>query len=204
MINTAQKNVNLHDVATIFAGYPLRGSADALSVGNVSFVQIRNIAPNTGVNWNSVAKVSLLTQKFSNWLENGDILFTARGSNNYALALNKLPKKTVCAPQFFVLRIKNKDLITPDFLAWQINQRPAQDYFKKTAVGSRLLNIRRPALESLKIAIPSLRKQNLIVNMWKAGIAEQKVMQHLIQTRNKQLEAIAFSLFQNEGTKSNV
>jgi len=202
MTNNALKNTSLSDVASIAAGYPLRGSADALSAGDVSFVQIRNIAPNTGVNWNSVAKVSLPTPKFSNWLENGDIIFIARGSNNYALALDKLPKKTVCAPHFFVLRIKSNDLIIPDFLAWQINQKPAQNYFKKTAVGSHLLNIRRPALESLKIAIPPLRKQKLIVNMWKAGVAEQEAMQHLIQTRNKQLEAVAVGLFKNNGGQS--
>lgn len=194
MMNEVKNTVILGKACLISAGYPLRGSTESLKLGGTRFIQLRDIKANYIRPWDEITEVDLANIKKAYLLKSGDILFAARGLNNYAIALSAVPENTVCAPHFFVIRIKDSTKINPDFLAWQLNQKPAQNYFKRMAVGSALPNIRRRALDNLNIALPPLDQQKLIANIWKAGREEERAMQNLISNRNKQLEAIAFNL----------
>jgi len=196
MTNDAYIYRELKGLAAVSAGYPLRRSVDTLAEGNVSMIQLRNANDETGVDWQLVTKVTLPSKKTPNWLQGGDILFAGRGANNFSIALVSPPPRTVCAPQFYVLRIKDKHKISPNFLAWQMNQKTAQDHFKKTAVGSRMMNIRRSAVENLEISVPSIHKQELIVKMHHAAIAEKQVLRALIINREIQMESVAAGLLQ--------
>ncbi len=192
----AIKYENLSAVAAISAGFPLRGAVDALEDGDAAVVQMRNVDASTGVNWRTTSKVTLPTKRNPDWLQNGDVIFSARGVNNYAVVLDDVPPTAVCSPHFFVLRIKNG--CNPAFLAWQINQKPAQEYFKRSATGSHILNIRREVIENLKVALPSLDQQRMIVQHFQAATAERHALEELIENRNHEIEAIALGLFQNK------
>ncbi|MEO9276145.1 hypothetical protein ABFY09_15030 [Marinomonas sp. 5E14-1] len=80
-------------------------------------------------------------------------------------------ERTVCSPHFFVVRLKPefKDVIVPDFLCWQLNQQPAQRYFKATAEGSMYRSIRRQVLENVPIKVLKLEKQKQL-----AAVLESK------------------------------
>ena len=43
MIRDAPSSERLEDVASIAAGYPLRGSAEALDEGDTAFIQLKNV-----------------------------------------------------------------------------------------------------------------------------------------------------------------
>ena len=202
MMIDAVKINNLAEVATIAAGYPLRGSIDSLEEGDVPFVQMRNVNPIQGIDWESVAKVTLPTKREPDWLIEGDVIFSARGAKNYAVTVKANPKTSVCSPHFFVLRALDRKTILPDFLAWQINQKPAQDYLQRSATGSNILNIRRSAIESLEIFVPPLYKQEKIIALWNTALKEQQTLKRLIENRNQHLEAIAVDLFNRTGGSS--
>lgn len=183
-------------VASVSAGFPLRRTVDALETGDTAIVQMRNVDASAGVDWDTTSKVILPTKRKPNLLQNGDVIFAARGAKNYAVALENVPHAAVCSPHFFVLRIKNG--CDPAFLAWQINQKPAQEYFKRTATGSHILNIRREVIENLKVALPSLDQQRTIVQHFQAATAERQALEELIKNRNHEIEAIALGLFRNK------
>lgn len=191
----AIKITNLKEVATTSAGYPLRGATSSLAAGGVAVLQMRNASFSGKIDWPSAVRVELPTKRSPNWLESGDIVFVARGARNYAIALHDVPDKSVCSPHFFVLKVKAG--CDPAFLAWQINQRPAQDYLKRSATGSNVLSIRREALEKLQVAIPPLNQQKTIVKYFQAATAERSAFEKLIENRNYEIEAIALGLFQN-------
>lgn len=176
----------------------MRGAVDELDLGDVALVQMRNVDQSTGVNWDEVQRIELPSKRAPAFLEAGDIIFTTRGMRNFALALNEVEGKAVCSPHFFVIRVGNTNLITPPFLAWQINQRPAQEYFQREATGSHILNIRREVIENLPVAIPSLAMQRAIVEFAKAANDERTALARLIENRNHQLEAIAIGLHHSE------
>jgi hypothetical protein len=190
------KILRLGHTAEIAAGYPLRTAADALDPGNVPFIQLRNVDPIEGIDWPSVTKVSLPSKREPQWLTSGGIIFAARGSRNFAYALDGVPHQTVCAPQFFVITPRDQGAIDPAFLAWQINQRPAQEYIAQTATGSAMLNIRRKALEALPIVLPPIEQQRQIAELHRVAREERALLARLMKNRDKQMEALAWGLLE--------
>lgn len=188
------KKILLKEAATVAAGFPLRVGADSLPAGNARLVQMRDVTGGAYIDWAKVPGVALPGKRPPGWLKDGDILFAARGSNNYALALKNPPERTVCSPHFFVLRISDKANIVPAFLAWQINQKPNQDYLRQSATGSHIPNIRRSVLERLEIYIPSVYKQNVIAQLWDTALAERQVLDALMRNRIQQLDAAALDI----------
>jgi Type I restriction modification DNA specificity domain len=188
----------LKNVATVSAGYPFRGGVDSMPAGDVAVLQMRNIDINDGIRWSDVQRITLPSKREPALLKTGDVIFTTRGSRNFALALNELPGRVVCSPHFFVLRPVEPNLLSAEFLAWQINQRPAQEYFQREATGSHILNIKRDAIEGLEIAIPPIAAQHRIVALAEAARVEHHMLNRLIDNRNRQLEAIALGLVSSE------
>jgi hypothetical protein len=194
----AKKVLTMGDVANISAGYPLRGAADALPAGDVAVIQMSNVDPDAGVDWAGVKHVTLPSQRSASFLAPGDVIFTTRGSRNLAQALTDIPGPAVCSPHFFVFRVHNPSQIAPEFLAWQMNQRPAQEYFQREATGSYILNLRREVIERLSLAIPSRAHQQAIIELAAAAAEERLVLRNLIHNRNLQMDAIALELHGKE------
>ena len=191
---TAYPTESLNSLASIAAGYPLRGAVDALPVGDVAVIQMGNVHPETGVDWSSTQRIALPSRRSANFLASEDVIFTTRGTRNFALALGQIPGLAVCSPHFFVMRVIDPCRIIPAFLAWQINQRPAQEYLRREATGSYILNIRREVIANLSLAIPPLEQQRAIIALADAARAERGALTRLIDNRNHQLEAIALGL----------
>lgn len=196
--DTAYLRESLSAVAAIAAGYPLRGAVDELTNGDVAIVQMRNVDAERGVNWSEVQRIALPSKRPPAFLADGDIIFTTRGTRNFALALDAVEGEAVCSPHFFVIRVFDASRIAPAFLAWQINQRPAQEYLQREATGSHILNIRREVIENLPLAIPPLATQRAIVALADAARAERAALTKLIENRNHQIEAIALGLHHSE------
>jgi hypothetical protein len=192
--DTAFIRESLGDVAAIAAGYPLRGAVDELASGEVAIVQMRNVDADSGVNWGEAQRIALPSKRPPAFLAVGDIIFTTRGTRNFALALDTVVGEAVCSPHFFVIRVLDTKRIAPAFLAWQINQRTAQEYFQREATGSHILNIRREVIENLPLSIPPLATQRAIVAIADAARAERAALTRLIENRNQQIEAIALGL----------
>ena len=196
--DTAYLRESLGDVAAIAAGYPLRGAVDELTSGDVAIVQMRNVDADSGVNWSEVQRIALPSKRPPAFLAVGDIIFTTRGTRNFALALDTVEGQAVCSPHFFVIRVLDANRIAPAFLAWQINQRVAQEYFQREATGSHILNIRREVIENLPVALPPVATQHIIVALADAARSERASLTKLIENRNQQLEAIALCLATSE------
>ena len=196
--DTAYLCESLGYVAAISAGYPLRGSVDELTSGDVAIVQMRNVDAAIGINWSDIQRIALPSKRPPAFLAGGDIIFTTRGTRNFALALDAVEGQAVCSPHFFVIRVSDANRITPAFLAWQINQRAAQEYFQREATGSHILNIRREVVEKLPVAIPPLATQLAIIELVDTADAERAALTKLIENRNQQIEAIALGLHRPE------
>jgi hypothetical protein len=193
MISHHAERFVLADVADVFAGHPLRAGVDELPPGEIGVIQMRNVHPEAGVEWASVARVELPPARRVELLGADDVIFSTRGLRNYAVALDPPPFRTVCSPHFFVIRSRGT-LLHPRFLAWQINQTPAQEYLQREATGSHILNIRREVIERLEIVIPSKARQDAIVAFADAAAREKRVLTGLIENRQQQMNALAAGL----------
>lgn len=194
-IYDATHDTRLNDIADIRSGHPFRGSIEPDINGDVHVVQVRNTKATGEIIQDDVIKTTLTSKKQPDWLKSGDILFVAKGAKHYSALVEDLPKQTVCSPHFFLIRIKPalKDLVTPEFICWQLNQLPAQRYFQTTAEGSLYLSVRRKILEYVPITMLPIEKQRQLTAMHRCAVKERKVLQQLIDNRQQQLEAIAIS-----------
>ncbi len=195
MANDAEKTVLLKELADTRLGYPFRGSIEEDPDGDVAVVNIKNAGPDTGVDWPALIKTKLAGRKAPDWLERGDVLFSARGARNIAVFLDDVPVKAVCAPQFFLLRTKQKEVL-PGYLAWYINQAPAQRYIAQLNEGTGVKSVRRPLLESIPIPLPSLERQQLLVKLSNAVRREKQLHAKLVRNREMQLRLVADELMQ--------
>ena len=183
----------LAEVADIAAGHPLRSGVDEFPAGDTGVIQMRNVDPEAGVDWASVSRIELPPARRIEFLTAGELIFSTRGARTYAVALEAAPFPAVCSPHFFVLRVRGAEL-DPRFLAWQINQAPAQEYLQREATGSHILNIRREVVERLEIVIPSRARQAAIVALADDAAREKRLLSALIENRQQQMNALAAGL----------
>jgi restriction endonuclease S subunit len=94
--------------------------------------------------------------------------------------------------------VRDTQTLLPQFLAWQINQAPAQRYMRKNAEGTDQLSIRRGVLEELPIALPSVSQQSSLIDLDKTIRQERALHERLIRNREQQIEAMALELLAPE------
>ena len=93
----------------------------------------------------------------------GDVIFRPRGDRNTAAILDaRFREPAVVLIPLFILRPK-RHTVLPEFLAWAINQPPAQRHFDRVARGTNMRMVLRPGLENLEIDLPAREDQRRIV-----------------------------------------
>ncbi len=167
-------------------GHPFRGKIKMDQDGRAFVVQMRDVDPNKGIDWESLMRVQLGGRKSPTWLQHDDIIFAARGVNNYAIYLETPLDNTVLSPHFFLIRSLPDSGLLPEFLAWQINQIPAKKYFASSCEGSFTVSIRKAVLESLPVRIPSLAEQKSIIPFARC-LKQQKQVIHALENNNERL-----------------
>lgn len=187
-------------IATISAGYPFRGKVDELPDGEVAVIQMRNADPAAGIDWPNLSRVELPRISAKAFLTKGDVILSTRGGRNIAYCIEERQEQVVCSPHFFVIRAK-RQAILPEFLAWQLNQKPAQDHFAAGATGSYILNLKREVVEQLPIVLPPLAEQQRIVELDAAAKAERAILNRLIENRTVEMAAIAKRLLTTSATR---
>lgn len=185
--------MRLAKVATILSGHPFRGKIPEKIGGGTRVVQMKDTSIESGVSWSGVVETELAGKKQPVWLMQGDILFAARGSNNYAVLISESEPRAVAAPQFYILRIKSNSLL-PEFLAWQLNQKPLQNYFERSAEGSRTKSVKRSVLADTCITLPPLEKQQQILALHKTILHEKSLYSELIKNGERLMNSIASQL----------
>lgn len=184
----------LLEFAEVRAGHPFRGNVPNMPDGTVLAIQMRDISVADGVVWNKVLRTRPQGRKRPDWLRQGDILFVAKGARNFAVCLDDVPARAVCSQYFFLIRVYHSEQLLPEFLAWQINQLPAQRYLDKNAEGTDQLSIRRGVLDALPIVIPTIERQHALIRLDQAVRQERRYLERLIDNRQKQIQVLAMEL----------
>ncbi len=183
-------NVLVADIANVYSGHPFRGKIPEESGSGIYVVQMKNITVDNLIDWGSIIETGLTGKKQPGWLIKGDVLFAARGTRNYAALVNKDMEQLVSSPHFYIIRINNQALL-PEFLVWQLNQKPLQNYFDKSAEGTLTKSVRRSVLEKAEIHIPPTEKQKQILGLHKTLLQEKRLYSELIENADKLMNSIA-------------
>lgn len=194
-MNTLTRIALLGEVTCIRQGHPFRGAIGAVPEGPVQVIQLKNLGADGLRERQHLLRTALRTRKPPDWVQDQDVLLAARGNHLLAMLLHNPPPATVCSPHVFVLRVCTAELL-PAFLAWQLNQRPAQAYLRQQAAGSRQQSLRKTAIVQLPVQLPPLAQQRRMVGIASAAQAEQRCLEELIHLRQQEIAVMAEQVLQ--------
>ncbi|MCC7634400.1 restriction endonuclease subunit S [Stenotrophomonas rhizophila] len=190
-MNALTRIIALGDLASIRQGHPFRGAIAAVADGPVQVIQLKNLAVAGLQEREALLRTALRPRKAPHWVQDQDVLMAARGNHPMAMLLRDPPQFTVCSPHLYVLRVGNPELLLPAFLAWQLNQRPAQAYLRQQAAGSRQQSLRKVVVAQLPLQVPPLAQQQRVIAIARAAQAERQCLEALIHNRQQEIAAVA-------------
>ena len=120
-------------------------------------------------------------------LKSGDVLFAAKGAKNFATVFEKHNQPSVASTSFFVLRLKNNQVL-PEYLVWFLNNPQTQVLLKGQAIGTSIPSISKQVLENLEITIPRIETQRTILEITKLRNVEKSLKQKIEALREKQIQ----------------
>ena len=120
-------------------------------------------------------------------LKDGDVLFAAKGTKNFAAVFENHNEPSVASTSFFVIRPTDKKLL-PQYLAWALNSHATQTLLKGQAIGTSIPSISKQVLENLEITIPNIEKQNTIVQITQLRNKQKVLKQKIEALKEKQIQ----------------
>ena len=174
----------------IWAGYSFRNKLSHTPDGNLHVLQMKDMEEHYTAIGSSLTCIRFDTISDKFLLQAGDVLFLAKGANNYATAYTPVLPRVVPASAFFILR-PNAQTIDPGYLAWYINQAPVQHHLKMHASGKHTPNINKDVIERIMLPVPPLAQQQTIAAI---DLLRRKEMRLLRTIQERRAELIARQL----------
>lgn len=182
--------MRLADACTIHTGYTARNRLEPTTAGGVPAIQLRDISPEGVIDPERLTRVQLDGLADRYFVRAGDVVFRSRGDRNTASALSeRLREPALAVLPLIVLRPK-RDVVTPEYLAWAINQPPAQRHLDVTARGTNIRMIPRSSLDDLEIDVPDLETQKKIVAVDRLAERERELSLFAAEKRRKMMGLI--------------
>ena len=152
---------SLGDISEIQVGYQSREGIRVHPDGSHFLLQARDFNNFHQIDWSTLARFTPTGSTTKSEIRQGDVLFLAKGQDNFACPVSRVTYHVLAANSFYILR-PNKATILPDYLAWWLNQTPAQEYIKLNRSGSSLPFLSVSALSHLEIPVPDFEVQRKI------------------------------------------
>jgi hypothetical protein len=138
-------------------------------------------------------------------IQPGDLLFVSRGTTNIAVPLVEPFVKPwpfdwetlIPAYVFYILR-PDRQRVLPEYLAWYINQRPAQAFLARHSRGTLVKLLPKAMFEELEIPVPPLEKQRLIVEIEHLRAREEFLVKRLADSRARLVQHLSLVAVKDE------
>lgn len=175
--------LKIKDIADIQIGYQFRKKIEPVTDGTHAIIQMRDFDDNNELNFIELSRVKLAEVPDRYLVNKNDVLFLSRGHSNFAFAITDPLESTIAASYFFILRVKT-DKVLPEYLAWCINQFPAQKYLHSSARrGTHMPLVPKSAFENLKVHVPDIKTQKSIVELNRLLDRENELIRKLQEKR---------------------
>lgn len=161
--------------------------AKPVGEGDVVYLQVRHFDENGQLTADLYPDLLGAEISEKHFLQEGDILFSAKGTKNFAAIYAGFEEQCVASTSFFVIRLKEVNLL-PAYLAWYLNHPNTQQTLKAQAKGSSIVSISKTQLEDLEINIPDLHTQELVLQIANLRNKEKLLKQQIETLREKQIQ----------------
>lgn len=194
--------VFLKEIADVRVGYQSRSRIESSREGTYRIIQSRDFDEDNNLILNMLIRFEPKHNPEPYAIHKGDILFQARGTEHFSYYIEDEMNNTLASNSFYIIRLMGKD-ISPKFLCWYLNQKPAQFYFQSQASITAISFISKNVLEQLELEVPPLNTQQTIVRAYELWEREQWLSRKLTETRARLIEALSMNAIQGKGEVSN-
>jgi restriction endonuclease S subunit len=175
--------IKIQDIASIQTGLFAKPSG----IGELVYLQSKHFDEYGQLH--SVLHPDLVAEGISekHLLKDGDVLFAAKGTKNFATVFENHNEPSVASTSFFVLRPTDNKIL-PEYLSWFLNHPETQILIKDKARGTAIPSIRKTVLEDLEISIPSIEKQRTVIQLSALVRKENELRMSILQQRKQLIQ----------------
>lgn len=179
--------VHLEELAEMRIGYQSRGRVEPDMGSPYRIIQLRDVKET--VDWETVIPFKPERKPKRYLVGDGDVLVSFRGGAHIGVALAEVPENTVASSNFYILRIRRKDVL-PEYLGWYLNQSVAQVFLRTRSRGTNIPLLTKADIAELEVPVPPLAIQERVVRVAGLRHAEQGLLNRLESKRSLLIQAI--------------
>ena len=154
--------MKLKEIADLSTGFSFRAKIKHDPNGDTKVIQMSDVDKYRGVLVEKLQSLSNFEPRSDRYfLDGGDVIMLSKGYNIDAFVVPGGLGKVVTVNSFLVMK-PNKDRVIPEYLAWFLNSKRTQYFFKAMAAGTNVPNLSIKALEALDVKLPSIDEQYMI------------------------------------------
>lgn len=158
----------IKDVAEVIGGYAFRGAIKPDINGDIFVFQAKDIVRGESfVEVGGLTKISHDVPEYFGHLKKNDVLLVARGMKSgtfKSTVFSSEASNVIASSSVLVIRITVIDVV-PKYISNFLNSKEGQDALSQIVSGSYIGAISRRELEKIKIPIPPLRQQEILINL---------------------------------------
>ncbi len=182
--------VKVKDITAVQMGYSFRARLEAAVSGNISIIQMKDLAEDDTVDCSHLTRIDNESIKNHHYAKKDDLVFRSRGQITTAAIIRNKIEKTIIASPLIRIRITRPTKVLPEYLNWYIGQRDAQIYFASRTKGSVQKMISKQTVENLELSLPTLETQKFVVALAALSVREQKLFQKLAKKRKQYINTV--------------
>ena len=153
-------------------------------MGGFRAAQMRDVVPGEPLDVGVLPYFDLDPPPSKYLVAGGEVLFRSRGEKNTASVVSMADAPAAAILPLIILRPDKKWLL-PEYLAWAINRRQAQQFLEASAQGQTIRMIPKSVLEQLEIPLPNLEAQHQIVAINELARREGSLLHRLADCREQ-------------------
>jgi restriction endonuclease S subunit len=188
----------INHIATVQMGYSFRSRLETSEDGRIAVIQMKDLQDDNTVSCDDLINIELDDVKEHHLAQKDDLVFRSRGLLTTSAILLEDPGKAVVAAPLLRIRVTMPDIVFPEYLNWYISQRDAQIFLTSRAKGSVQKMISKQAIEDMEVDLPSLEKQQSIVELASLSAREQSLLHTLANKRKQYIEAVLTQIAKEE------
>jgi hypothetical protein len=156
----------LGDCAEVLPGFSVRGRMEHDPAGTHQLVVTRHLTDGVPYVYHPSHELRVDPGRRDTnpyRLGRGDVLFMSRGTLNRAWVIEQVPEPTIAPVSFYVIR--PTEGLDGRYLAWYLNQVPAQAAIEQIRTGAGTPIVQRKAFQELEIVAPPLERQREVADL---------------------------------------
>ncbi|MDD2871136.1 MAG: restriction endonuclease subunit S [Candidatus Gracilibacteria bacterium] len=159
--------------------------------GSVTYLQAKHFNDYGELREKLIPDLKIEEMSEKHLLQNGDILFSAKGTRNFATVYRSEYGPCVASSTFLVIRLNSESNYIPEFVALILNNFKASQYFRENNLtGTTVQSISKKIIDDFEIGIIEIEKQKKLLHLHGLHKKQIEILENLMIKKDKLINSI--------------